>query len=555
MSSSRRVFLMPVLVAGTVCFSLLLSGCASSRPQSFASSFLPATPLATPDIAVEAPPPITQRLYTSETPNLAAKISPEIERRLTAAETRFEAGKRAFQAGNVPAARQEFDRALEVLLSAPEDLQDRARLEHRLDELVDSIYRYDLDRMGAGEKKAVVYDKSPLESMLDLTFPMDPKLKPKVKEEIQATVSQLPLEGNDTVLSYINYFSTERGRKVLLYGLRRAGRYRPLIQRILDEEGVPQELLCLAQAESGFLPRAISPKQATGMWQFGQATGQSYGLHQTPECDERLDPEKATRAAARHLRDLYATFGDWYLAMAAYNCGPACVERAVQRTGYADFWELSSRNVLPKETMNYVPLILAMTIMTKNPKDYGLDHIDLDKPLEYDTLQLTGATNVELIADAADRPVSEIRELNPALLKSVAPAGYLMHVPKGTSSSVVAALENVPETHRATWRMYRVQQGETLVSIAKRFATPAESIAAANKRTVEAPEAGDLLVIPSSQEPDRAVAKKTLARRSPARGSSRTVATKVSPQVLNRRAGKRTVKSAGVIQTPAASAQ
>lgn len=555
MSSRHRVLVLPVLLAGTVSFSLLLSGCASSRPQAFATSFLPATPLPSPEILIEPPPPIAQRLYASETPNLAPKIPPEIERRLTVSEERFEAGKRAFQAGNAPVARQEFDHALDVLLSAPEDLKDRARLERRLDELVDSIYRYDLDRMGAGQNKPVIYDKSPLESMLDLTFPIDPKLKPKVKEEIQATVSQLPLEGNDTVLSYINYFSTERGRKALVYGLRRAGRYRPLIQRILDEEGVPQELLCLAQAESGFLPRAISPKQATGMWQFGQATGQTYGLHQTPGCDERLDPEKATRAAARHLRDLYATFGDWYLAMAAYNCGPACVERAVQRTGYADFWELSSRNALPKETMNYVPLILAMTIMTKNPKDYGLEHLDVDKPLEYDTLQLTGATNVDLIADAADRPVSEIRDLNPALLKSVAPAGYLMHVPKGTSSSVVAALESIPETHRSTWRMYRVQQGETMVAIARRFSTPAESIAAANKRTVEAPEAGDLLVIPASQDPDRAATRKTVARRGSARASSRTVAAKVSPQVLNRRAGKRTVKTAGFVRGTAASAQ
>ena len=121
--------------------------------------------------------------------------------------------------------------------------------------------------------------------------------------------------------------------------------------------------------------------------------------------------------------------------------------------------------------MNYVPLILAMTIMTKNPKDYGLDQIDVDRPVEYDTFEIAGPTNIDLIADAADRPVSEIKDLNPALLKAVAPAGYQMHVPKGTASAVAAALENVPETHRASWRMHRVQEGETLVTIAKRFNT------------------------------------------------------------------------------------
>ena len=542
-----------ISIVGTVCFAL--SGCASRRPQPLAMSFLPPTPIpASPDIPVEPPPHVNQPLYVSETPNLTPKIHPEIERRLQAAEERFEAGKRAFQTGDIKLARAEFDHALEVLFTAPQDTPDRHRLERRLDELVDSIYRYDLDGLGAGQpKQALVYEKSPLESMLEMTFPIDPKLKPKVKEEIQATLSQLPLEGNDTVLSYINYFSTERGRKQLLYGLRRAGRYRPLIQRILDEEGVPQELICLAQAESAFMPNAISYKKATGLWQFMNYTGKEYGLQQNANCDERLDPEKSTRAAAHMLRNLYATFGDWYLAMAAYNCGAACVDKAVQRTGYADFWELSARNALPKQTMNYVPLILAMTIMTKNPKDYGLDRVEADRPMEYDTLEMSGPTNIDLIADAVDRPVSEIRELNPALLKSIAPPGYQMHVPKGTSNSVVAALESIPEVHRASWRMYRVQQGETLVSIAKRFNTGADSLAAANNRTVEAPETGDLLVIPMGFEPERGASRRTSARyaahRVPRRVAGKTVASRVSPRVLNHKAGPRTLKSAGLVKS------
>ena len=150
-----------------------------------------------------------------------------------------------------------------------------------------------------------------------------------------------------------------------------------MIQRILDEEGVPQELIHLAQAESGFIPRAVSRKAAGGMWQFLTWRGNEYGLKQTRYTDDRMDPEKATRSAARHLRDLYHEFGDWYLAIAAYNCGPGSVEKAVERTGYADFWELRARGVLPAETTNYVPIILAMTIMEKNAAEYGIEGFQL----------------------------------------------------------------------------------------------------------------------------------------------------------------------------------
>ena len=165
-----------------------------------------------------------------------------------------------------------------------------------------------------------------------------------------------------------------------------------MISRILDEEGIPQEFIFLAQAESGFLPRAVSYMSAAGMWQFIRGRGAEYGLRQDAYIDERFDPELATRAAARHLRDLYHQFGDWYLAIAAYNCGPGNVDRAVERTGYADVWELRNRGVLPLETSNYVPIILAMTIMAKNPASYGLSDIIPDEPLQYDTVEMTAMT-------------------------------------------------------------------------------------------------------------------------------------------------------------------
>src|SRR5437867_1108125 len=223
--------------------------------------------------------------------------------------------------------------------------------------MVEAIHRYDLAGLGSAVSlDEPQFEKAPLEDILQMTFPVDPKLKAKVRDQVQATVSQLPLTVNDTVLGYIHHFSG-RGKNTLIAGTRRAGRYRALIQRILDEEGVPQELIHLAQAESGFLPRAISRKAAAGMWQFMAWRGQEYGLERTRYTDDRLDPERATRAAARHLRDLYHRYGDWYLAIAAYDCGPGVIDKAVERTGYADFFELRNHRMLPAETTNYVPII------------------------------------------------------------------------------------------------------------------------------------------------------------------------------------------------------
>jgi membrane-bound lytic murein transglycosylase D len=498
------------LYAFLILLAFPLASCMSSKHQAFKLSFLPSTPLAV-EPNFEEPPQIASNLYANDTPDLVQRALatpprvPEAEARIFKAEGRFEAGRKLYQQGDITGARREFDAAIDVLLSAPENIPDRQRLERRLDQMAETIYRYDLEGLGSGAaQQEVVYDKTSLDDILQMTFPTDPKLRPKVKEEIGATVSQLPLEENDAVLSYIHYFSTDRGHKTLVGGLRRAGRYRPLIQRILDEEGVPQELIYLAQAESGFLPRAKSYKSAVGMWQFVQFRGREYGLNQTSTSDDRMDPEKATRAAARHLRDLYTTFGDWYLAMAAYNCGPFCVEHAVQRTGYADFWELSRLNVLPKQTSNYVPLILAMTIMAKNPKDYDLEGLEFDEPVRYDRVDLDAPTHLALIADASERPVSEIQDLNPALLRLVAPAGYQLRVPLGTSAAVRAALDQIPASHRAGWRVHRVSPGETLDAIAHRYATPVSSISAANHKLL-VPEAGDLLVIPAGY-PQRASA-------------------------------------------------
>jgi len=434
------------------------------------------------------------------------------------AQQHFQQGKKYYQIKDVEEARKEFNQAVDLMLEASDNPSDRRVYDAKLEGMVEAIHGYDLAGLGsAASLDEPRYEKAPLEDILPMTFPVDPKLKVKVREQVQATVSQLPLSVNDAVLGYINYFSG-RGKNTIIAGLRRAGRYRPLIQRILDEEGVPPELIHLAQAESGFLPRALSRKAAAGMWQFMRWRGNEYGLNQTRYTDDRLDPEKATRAAARHLRDLYQRYGDWYLAIAAYDCGPGVIDRAVERSGYADFFELRNRRLLPLETTNYVPIILAMTIMTKNSTEYGLDGIVPDTPLEYDSLEISSPTHLVLISDLTSTPIAELQSLNPALLRGLAPAGYSLHVTKGSGSYLMAALQMVPAERRASWRMHTVENGETLATIAKRYRTASATIAAVNKMQAVSPTVGDRLLIPAAYHepvPVRlATAKRSHARRS-----------------------------------------
>ena len=218
------------------------------------------------------------------------------------------------------------------------------------------------------------------------------------------------------------------------------------------------------------------------MWQFMASRAKGYGLERNVWVDERQDPEKSTRAAAHHLKDLYNQFGDWYLAMAAYNSGPGTVQNAVKRTGYADFWELYRRDVLPKETRNYVPIIVAMTIMAKNPAQYGLSDLARETPVPYDTVKIDYAVDLRLVAECVDTPAPVLQDLNPSLLRLTTPPGqnYELHVPSGTRAQYENAIAAIPQDMRVWWRYHKVAPGETLASIAKTYRTPPRAIAQEN---------------------------------------------------------------------------
>ena len=488
-------------------------------------------------VLADVPPPASLSAAVLEVPTLPS--GPPVLPRWTAgdtmvqqAERSFDAARKFYQAEDFAGARRSFDEAIDHMIAASDlDPADRQDYERRLEDMVETVHRLDAAGMGANpNSEDGHFEKAPLEDILQMTFPVDPKLKNRVREQVAATVSQLPLTVNDTILGYINFFSN-RGRGTIAVATQRSGRYHQMIQRVLEEEGVPRELIHLAQAESGFIPRAMSRMAAGGMWQFISLRGQEYGLAKNRYIDERMDPEKSTRAAARHLHDLYNEFGDWYLALAAYNCGPMVVENAVERTGYADYWELRSRGVLPAETSNYVPIILAMTIIEKNAAEYGLDNIQMDPPLEYDTVDLPAATNLALVSDVIETPVPQLTELNPAVLYGIAPQGYALHVPKGAGTQLSSGLELIPVEHRDAWRMHRVDSGETLASIARRFGvSPAGIVAANNLKAPEAP-VGDRLLIPAAvrvDAPARRLTASTAGHRATVPQQRRAVAAPVS---------------------------
>jgi len=420
---------------------------------------------------------------------------------------KFSSGEANYQAGHLEAARRDFDDAVDWMLESGYDPNGDPRLSELFHQVTDAIYTYELQafRAGDGFSEAPAVPAA-IDEVAELTFPVDPKLRERAEVAAKSISHDLPLTVNDTVVSYLNFFQTPRGRAIVENGLRRSGRYQQMISRVLSEEGVPQDLIYLAQAESAFQPLALSRAGARGIWQFVQWRGNEYGLKRSWWVDERLDPEKATRAAAQHLRDLYGLFGDWYLAIAAYNCGPGNVQKGVERTGYADFWELYNRNVLPRETKNYVPIILALTLIAKDAAHYGIA-VDPDQPVESDVVKPGRAIDLRLVAETIDVDVATLRALNPSLLRMATPEdpSFVLYLPRGTSEKFSSEIADIPPDKWVSWRRHRVESGDTLTSIAKKYRVTPVAIADANGLDrAESLTPGEKLIIPATRPPEEA---------------------------------------------------
>lgn len=432
---------------------------------------------------------------------LAPRVPGPKEYLIAQVEKKYASGEQNYKAGHLEAARRDFDVAVDWILESGYDPNSDPKLNELFRRVVDSVYTYELQafREGDGFQETPAVPAA-IDEVAEMTFPVDPRLKERAEQAAKSFSHDLPLTVNDEVLSFLNFFQTPRGRAIVETGLRRSGRYREMISRVLHEEGVPQDLIYLAQAESAFQPLALSRAGARGIWQFVAYRGMEYGLRHTWWMDERQDPEKATRAAAQHLRDLYAQFGDWYLAMAAYNCGPGNVQKGIERTGYADFWELYKRNVLPRETRNYVPIILALTLIAKDAAHYGIQ-TDPEPPVPTDVVKPGRAIDLRLVAETIDVDVETLRGLNPALLRLATPddASFELHLPVGTAERFSAEIADIPPDKWVSWRRHRIEAGETLTSIAKKYhMTPVAISEANNMERHAALEVGEKLIIPAA---------------------------------------------------------
>src|SRR5689334_8225963 len=415
---------------------------------------------------------------------------------MTRAEDHFRRGKLNLEDSKREQAREEFDKAIDSILESGFDVRANQRLQTYYLELVERIYREEvpLQQPSGSVNAQLVAQNTQTQDQKPAPAPQigfrDQKFEPSPLDELSKLVlteSEKQVSGEDLmaleqaqknvnftftlnplIQQYINYYQS-RGRSTMESGLRRSGQYMRLARKIFAEEGVPLDVTWLGQVESAWKPKAVSWAAASGLWQFIPATGRTYGLRQNAYIDERNSYEQATRASARHLKDLSKRYnGNWELAMAAYNTGAGNIDRAISRAGTANFWMIYP--YIAQETRNYVPNILAVILIAKNPEKYGFKGIKPDAPMSYDVVQVPSATSLQLVADATDSNVDYIRSLNPELKRDVTPRGdtYNVRVPAGRAKQFAALIQRIPPERRETARLISVAPGEDWQSVANR---------------------------------------------------------------------------------------
>ncbi|MBS1800450.1 MAG: transglycosylase SLT domain-containing protein [Acidobacteria bacterium] len=431
-------------------------------------------------------------------------------------EQTYRSGVDNYRAGHLDAARADFDAAVDLMLTSGLDLKKDPQLSDEFDHLLDSINSLEIAALKQGNGLSPVLEAAPLDAANEVTFPSNAAFNAQLTADLKTTLSDFPLVVNDYVAGFISYFTnSQTGHAHLVRSLERAGKYKDMIEKVLREEGVPQDLIYLAVVESGFQPQAVNAGSgAGGMWQFMPFRG-AYGLDRNGWVDERFDPEKSSRAYARYVKSLYNQFGDWYLALAAYNWGPGNVQRAVMKTGYADFWELYRRGNLPGQTKNYVPGIIAAIIMAKNPQKYGLDKVVPAEPVISDTVTVDYPIDLHLVADVTDASLQEIVALNPSLLRMSTPhdAPFDLHIPPGTRDTYLSRIKEIPEDKRSSWRFHVVRAGESLEAIASVLHAHAREIAETNSIAAgDSLDEGDELVVPVATAASAHPARYTVRR-------------------------------------------
>ena len=430
---------------------------------------------------------------------------------MTRAEDHFRKGKLNLEDNKREQARQEFDKAVDSILESGFDVRASQRLQTYYLELVERIYREEVplqQNVAPSPVNAQLVAQNTQDPAAQKPAPpqvgfRDQKFEPSPLDELSKLVlteSEKEVSGEDLlaleqsqknvnfsftlnplIQQYINYYQGPRGRATMENGLRRSGQFMKLARKIFAEEGVPLDVTWLGQVESAWKVRAVSWASASGLWQFIPSTGRMYGLRQNAYIDERNSIEQATRASARHLKDLAKHYkGNWELAMAAYNTGQGNVDRAISRAGSANFWMIYP--YIAQETRNYVPNILAVILIAKNPEKYGFKGIKADAPWSYDVVQVPTSTSLQLVADATDSSVDFIRNLNPELRRDVTPRGdtYNVRIPAGRAKQFASLIQRITPERRESARLISVAPGEDWQSVANRTGISVANLQALN---------------------------------------------------------------------------
>lgn len=422
------------------------------------------------------PKVVSPRTERRETPSLVDSLNlvdQMIADDFREAEHYYGLGVKANGEGKWEEAQKNFEKALDILSQLDIQAEDEKWAEkfNRLLREISADYKITLLSLGAlsGETSVDAFVERFRDT--DNFRKLRKELEGSWEEETEEITYDVPIVWNDRVEHCIIYFQTVAREPFRKY-LCRSGKYIDLMKEIMKEKGLPQDLAYLPLVESGFNPYAYSYAHAVGPWQFISYTGKTYGLHRNHWYDDRRDFVKSTYAAAGYLKDLYEKFGDWLLALAAYNVGGGRIAKAIKKQKTRDFWKLR----LNRQTRNFVPLYMAATIIAKDPERYGF-HVEYDEPLEWDVVTVNKAIDLKAVADALDVAVDSIKELNPQLRRGVTPPNhdnYTLRVPQGTGALFAQKYDNLPEEN--LYFFHKIKRGESVSSIAKKYGVSPFSI-------------------------------------------------------------------------------
>ena len=507
---SSRARLSSRSIVGTA-LTVLVTAC-GSNPKIQKGPTVPG-PTATPVAPVAAPAPAPQDPVLT----LIAK-----------SQEHFNIGERELKVGHLDRARVEFDRAVDVLLESPYGARTDARMREHFDRLIDRINAHEVTALAQGDGfSEAKTEPASIDEILKIATFSKPEAAASTEEAVKAdlanTEHDVPIPQNAQVLAAVELLSG-RLREYVQESMTRGSKYLPMIQNVFRAEGLPLDLAYIPVIESGFKTNALSKASAKGPWQFMRPTAKDHGLKTDWYIDERSDPEKATVAAAKYLKTLHRMFdGDWHLVLAAYNGGLGRLQRAMKSARTEDFWSLAnSSRYLPRETREYVPLILAAIIVAKNPSQYGLTYTP-GEPIAFEKVTVPAAVDLRRVAEWTGSTIDEIQALNPELRRWTTPVRYPQYelkVPVGTSEKLTSQMSSVSVNELGSLNWYSVKRGETLSTVARKHGVARSDLAEANNLTTSSRlRAGQKVVIP--REPATLLATRA-ERPAPASVASRS---------------------------------